>query len=77
MFSLVPAGSLKGVGEETARISRHGPGPGSRRFQLGGIVVRHAGSTCGGDTTLALYRLQVVAVEEGLFVPQVTSRGSN
>lgn len=31
----------------------------------------------GGDTTLGLYKLQVVAVEEGLFCPRITPRGSN
>lgn len=31
-------------------------------------MVRHEGYAGGGDTTLGLYKLQIVAVEEGLFV---------
>lgn len=45
-----------------------GPGLGSRCVQLRGIVIRHEGYAGGGDTTLGLYKLQDVAVEEGLFV---------
>lgn len=43
------------------------PGLGSRCFQLRGIVVRHGGYARGGDTTLGLYKLQVVAFDECLF----------
>ncbi|KAL2282330.1 hypothetical protein FJTKL_10944 [Diaporthe vaccinii] len=43
------------------------PGLGSRCFQLRGIVVQHGGYARGGDTTLGLYKPQVVAVDERLF----------
>lgn len=58
------------VGEEYGENLTSWAGPGlPALFSWEGIVIRHVGSTCGGDTTLALYKLQVVAVEEGLFVP--------
>lgn len=70
-FSLDPTGSWEVVGEETVGISRHAPGLGSRCFQLGGIVIRHGGYAGGGDTTLGLYKLHIVAVEECLFAPEL------
>lgn len=65
---------LVGVGEERGDNLTSWAGPWIRRLTaVDGIVVRHVGSACGGDTTLVVYKLRVVAVEEGLFVLKLVS----